>query len=554
MKNVVKEVMDQSVRQFVTHKGIDLPANFDYDIVLTKDRTHGDFAANVAFKLAKLAGERPALVADELVKIIANESPGAKSGIIRKVEVAGAGFINFYLSQSSLAGVLLEVHQKDRYYGESDFGKGKNVLIEYVSANPTGPLTIAHGRQAAVGDCLVRILKATGHAVQAEYYLNDAGRQMNLLGASLYARYAQELKQEMLLPEDGYQGDYLIELAQKLIAEKGESLLSMDRPKALDFCRHYAGDEIMKGIREDLKAVDVHFDHYFNESSLYEKGDVDKVLNELKDRGFVYEQEGALWFRSTNFGDDKDRVVKKTSGEYTYLAPDIAYHKQKFERGFNSLVNLWGPDHHGYIARLKAACQAFGHDSKQINVLIVQLSTLYRQGQPVRMSTRAGEFVTLRQLVDETGADAARFFFLMRKVESHLDFDLDLAKEKSQENPVYYLQYAHARISSLIRFAGKAVSPKADLNLLASPEENDLVKLILEFPKALVQASEALEPFRLADYLRDLAAGFHKFYAAHRVVSEDENLTAARLLLVDAVRIVLRNGLQHLGISQPESM
>ena len=377
---------------------------------------------------------------------------------------------------------------------------------------------------------------------------------MNLLGASLYARYAQALNREIPLPEEGYQGAYLIQLAQKLIDEKGESLISMERPKATDFCRQYAGAEIMKSIREDLKAVDVHFDHYFNESSLYEKGAVDQALNELTDRGFLYEQEGALWFRSTPFGDDKDRVVKKTNGEYTYLAPDIAYHKQKFERGFNWLINLWGPDHHGYIARLKAACQAFGYDSNQINVLIVQLSTLYRQGQPVRMSTRAGEFVTLRELVEETGPDAARFFFLMRKIESHLDFDLDLAKQKSQENPVYYLQYAHARISSLIRFGGKAVSPKADLNFLVSPEENDLVKLILEFPKALVQASEALEPYRVADYLRDLAAGFHKFYSVHRVVSEDENLTAARLLLADAVRIVLRNGLHLLGISQPESM
>ena len=554
MKTMVKEVLDRSIREFVTRKAIVLPENFDYDLVLTKDRAHGDFAANAAFKLAKLAGERPALVADELVLLIQKESAGGKAGAIHKVEVAGAGFINFHLLQASLAGILPEVHRKDRHYGESDFGNGKKVLIEFVSANPTGPLTIAHGRQAAVGDCLVRILKATGHAVKAEYYLNDAGRQMNLLGASLYARYAQAIGQEAPLPEDGYQGAYLMELGQKLKFDKGGTLLSLEHSKAVDFCREYAGDEIMKGIREDLKAVDVHFDHYFNESSLYEKGSVDQALNELTDRGFLYEQDGALWFRSTTFGDDKDRVVKKTSGEYTYLAPDIAYHKQKFERGFNWIINLWGPDHHGYIARLKAACQAFGYDSSQVDVLIVQLSTLFRQGQPVRMSTRAGEFVTLRELVDETGSDAVRFFFLMRKVESHLDFDLDLAKEKSQENPVYYLQYAHARIASLIRFAGRPVSPKADLNFLVSPEENDLVKCILDFPKALVQASEALEPFRVADYLRELAAAFHKFYSAHRVVSEDENLTDARLLLVDAVRIVLRNGLHLLGISQPESM
>lgn len=554
MKTAVKDAIDRSVQQFVTRKGIALPENFDYEIVLTKDRAHGDFAANVAFKLARFAGERPALVADELVLLMEKEKGAIKSGVVNKIEVAGAGFINFYLLQSSLAEVLLEVHRKDRHYGESDFGQAKKVLIEFVSANPTGPLTIAHGRQAAVGDCLARILKASGHAVKAEYYLNDAGRQMNLLGASLFARYAQALKQDVPLPEDGYQGEYLIGLANELISQKGESLLSEERPKALDFCRKFAGDQIMNGIRKDLAAIDVQFDRYFNESSLYENGAVDQALNALTDRGFLYEQEGALWFRSTAFGDDKDRVVKKSNGEYTYLAPDIAYHKQKFERGFAQLINLWGPDHHGYIARLKAACQAFGYDSSQIDVLIVQLTTLFRQGQPVRMSTRAGEFVTLRELVDETGPDPARFFFLMRKIESHLDFDLDLAKEKSQENPVYYLQYAHARIASLIRFAERAVSAKADLSLLVSPEENDVVKRILDFPKAIVQASEALEPYRLADYLRELAVGFHKFYSVHRVVSDNEPLTAARLLLVDSVRIVLRNGLHLLGISQPESM
>jgi arginyl-tRNA synthetase len=470
------------------------------------------------------------------------------------VEVAGGGFINFYVNSSSLTQTLIDICEKDTAYGQSDFGSGRKVLLEFVSANPTGPLTIAHGRQAAVGDAMARILKATGHELEREYYLNDAGRQMNLLGQSLWARYATELGQEEPLPEDGYQGDYLIEIAKKIVRVKGDSLLKEDRQKAIDFCRQFATDEIMQGIEDDLAHLHVSFEHYFKERSLYEKGMVDKALNFLIDKGYLYEKEGALWFRSTVFGDDKDRVVKKSSGEYTYLAPDIAYHKMKFERGFNWLINLWGPDHHGYIPRLKAACQALGHPAEQIDIRIVQLTTLFRNGVPVRMSTRAGEFVTLRELREEVGVDATRFFFVMRKIESPLDFDLELAKQKSQENPVYYLQYAHARIASLIKFSGQEISTKANLALLIAPEELALVKVLSEYPKILIQASQMLEPYRLADYLRELAASFHKFYTFNRVVTEDQELTKARLLLVEAARITLRNGLELLGISQPESM
>ncbi len=310
----------------------------------------------------------------------------------------------------------------------------------------------------------------------------------------------------------------------------------------------------MEGIRKDLTDIHVTFDHYFSESKLYEKKAVDQALNCLTDRGHLFEQDGALWFRSTAFGDDKDRVVKKSSGEYTYLAPDIAYHRYKFERGFNWLINLWGPDHHGYIPRMKAACQALGYDESQMDVRIVQLTTLFRKGEPVRMSTRAGELVTLRELADEVGVDATRFFFVIRKIESHLDFDLDLAKEKSQENPVYYLQYAHARIASILKYADRSIPAHPPLERLASPEEADLIKKISEFPEILVRASEALEPYRLADYLRDLAACFHRFYTFHRVVTEDLELTDARLYLAGAARIVLRNGLTLLGISHPESM
>lgn len=554
-KEKVEQFLNTVIREFAHKKEFELPPGFSADVVVTRDVTHGDFSSNIAFKLARLAGQKPSLVADEVVLLLEDANHKKEfSECLSRVEVAGGGFINFYLTKTSLAQVLLEVRKKDKHYGYSDFGKGKKVLVEFVSANPTGPLTIAHGRQAAVGDALVRILRAAGFQVTAEYYLNDAGRQMNLLGKSLWSRYNQELGNDMPLPEDGYQGGYLIGLAKKLVEEKNKSLLSEPAEKAIDFCRQYAGGSIMDDIRDDLKNVRVHFDSYFNESSLYQKGAVDGALNDLTDRGHLYEKDGALWFHTMAFGDDKDRVVKKSTGEYTYLAPDIAYHKHKFDRGYEWLINFLGPDHHGYIVRLKAACQALGYKSEQLDVRIAQLTTLYRKGEPVRMSTRAGEFVTLRELYSEVGVDATRCFFVMRKIESHLDFDLELAKAKSQDNPVFYLQYAHARIASLLKYANASIDVHANLELLSSPEETALIKVISEFSQILIQASQNLEPYRLADYLRELAASFHKFYAAHRIVSDDSELTKARLLLTDAVRIAMRNGLELLGISQPESM
>ncbi len=553
MKNILEELIRTALMRYAQSKGAELPSPFEFELVVTKNSAHGDLASNIAFKLAKYVRTRPRQIADEFRSLLETENKNF-SIPIDKIEIAGGGFLNFYLSKAALGGILYEVFNQGERYGCSDFGKGWKVLLEFVSANPTGPLTIAHGRQAAVGDSLARILEAAGHTVEKEYYLNDAGRQMRLLGESLWARYRERLGQPAALPEDGYQGSYLLDIAGKLIEMKKDSLLREDPEKAVEFCRKFAAGEIMSGIRKDLADIDVSFDAYSNETKLYETKAVDAALQQLEQKGYLYEKDGALWFRSTDFGDDKDRVLRKATGEYTYLAPDIAYHRGKFKRGFNRLINFWGPDHHGYIARLKAACQALGYAADQIEIRIIQLTTLYRKGEPVRMSTRAGEFVTLEELVKEVGPDAARFFFVMRKIESHLDFDLDLAKEKSQENPVYYLQYAHARIAGLLKFADIPVSPEADVKLLAAPEETDLIKLIGEFPKALIRASEALEPYRLSDYLRDLAASFHKFYTLHRVVTENQELTKARLFLADAARIVLRNGLTLLGISHPDSM
>ncbi|MBU9889630.1 MAG: arginine--tRNA ligase [Candidatus Omnitrophica bacterium] len=553
MKSKIESLINSVIKAYCSQQGVIQPANFSYDLHPPKDAAMGDLACNVAFKLAGVARRKPAEIASALLTLI-REKAGQDSPV-EKVEVAGAAFLNFYLTKEDLGAQLMAIRKQDRDYGRSAFGRGKKVVLEFVSANPTGPLTIAHGRQAAVGDCLARILKFTGHEVFAEYYLNDGGRQMNMLAQSVWARYGELLGVEIPFPEDGYQGDYIREIAREIIEkEKKDSLLRGPEAEAVAFCGRYAVKRIMGWIEDDLTKMGVRFDNFFSEQTLYQKKAVDHALDVLKKKGFLFESEGALWFRSTDFGDDKDRVVRKSTGDYTYLAPDIAYHLSKYERGYKVLVNLWGPDHHGYIPRLKAACQALGYPPEAIHIGIVQLTTLFRKGQPVRMSTRAGEFVTLRELYEEVGVDATRFFFIMRRQESHLDFDLDLAKEKSQENPVYYLQYAHARIASLLKFAARDISPQIDLTRLAAPEESELIGCLSQFPEYLVQASRTLEPYRLADYLRQVAACFHKFYSCHRIVTEDKVLTQARLLLADAARIVLRNGLELLGITQPESM
>ena len=552
MKSKIEVILNQVAKELCEAQGASLPGGFDYNLHPPKESQHGDLATNVAFKLSKILRKKPSEIAETIVTHI--EKKGKDSPVDR-MDIAGGGFINFHLKKADLGAVIVNIHKADKRYGRSEFGKGKKVIVEFVSANPTGPLTIAHGRQAAVGDALVRILKATGHEVHPEYYLNDAGRQMELLGKSVWARYNELLGMAVPFPEDGYKGEYIRDIARAIIEkEKKDNLLKEPEDKAVEFCRNYAVKILMGEIESDLAKMRVHFDNYFSEKSLYAKRAVEHALDVLNKKGYLYESEGALWFRSTDFGDDKDRVVRKSTGEYTYLTPDMAYHLAKYERGFGLMVNLWGPDHHGYIPRLKAACQALGYPPEAIHIGIVQLTTLYREGQPVRMSTRAGEFVTLRELYEDVGVDATRFFFTMRRQESPLDFDLDLAKAQSQENPVYYLQYAHARIASLLKFADQKVTEKADVGLLAAAEEIELIRTLSEFPDMLIAASRAFEPYRLADYLRQVAACFHKFYSAHRIVIEDKELSMARLLLSDATRIVLRNGLEFLGISQPESM
>ena len=553
MKEDLQKVFLETIEEYSAKKGFSLPANFQLDLDLPRDKSHGDLTTPVAFRLSKLANEKPSQVAQDLLALF--NTRAEKEKLVTKTEIAGAGFINFFIPSSVMAEILVEIRQKDSQFGHSSHGAGKKIMIDFVSDTPTGPLTIANGRQAVIGDALARIFSVTGHHVTKEYYLNDTGRQIGLLGESLWVRYQELFGIQEPIPEEGYKGEYLKEIAAKLKQEKGDSIKKKPRDRAVEDCRNFAVKEILEGIKEDLKTVRVEFDSFYSEASLREKKMVEKVMDRLKEKNFVFEQGGALWFRSTDFGDDKDRVLRKQTGDYTYLAPDIAYHWTKFQRGFDRMINLWGPDHHGYIPRMMAACQALGYPAKeQLKVLIVQLVTLYRQGQPVRMSTRSGEFVTLRELFEEAGVDATRFFFLLRRVESHLDFDLDLAKKKSDDNPVFYLQYAHARISSILKFSERKINPQAKLDRLGAPEETDLMKKLQEYPQILIHAAEGLEPYRVVEYLRELAASFHKFYALHRVVTDDGELTAARLFLADSVRIVLRNGLAVLGITQPEKM
>lgn len=552
----IKALIDTCLCDIALFYGAALPEAFDYSVELPRSEAHGDWATNVALKLSRYAKKKPQEIAEQVRKTLLDRlaADPATGRAIKKIEVEGPGFINFFLAETSVAPLLLKIKDEDARYGATDFGKGKKVLLEYVSANPTGPLTIAHGRQACLGDALARILKITGFTVHREYYLNDTGRQIETLGRSAWLRYLELLGAKIEFPEEGYQGAYIKDLAREVLEKEGERFKNAPEKEAIAFFSVYAADEIMKGIRRDLEELRVVFDNYFSEKKLRESGAIETTIDTLRAKGLVFDSEGALWFKSTEYKDDKDRVLRKSTGDYTYLAPDIAYHQQKFKRGFEMLVNLWGPDHHGYVPRMKAAVQALGGSEEALKVLLVQLTTLFRKGVPVRMSTRAGEFVTLRELMDEVGVDATRVFFLLRRVESLLDFDLDLAKEKTQENPVYYLQYAHARICSIVEYGGVKVDKDVRLEVLKEKEEFDLIKELAHYPSTLQAAASGLEPYRVVDYLREVATRFHKFYTLHRVVTDDRELTKARLLLVDCVRIVLRNGLELIGVSQPVKM
>lgn len=511
----------------------------------------GDSATNIALQLSKQMELPPRKVA----KCIANhiEALSSPASVLSRVEVAGPGFINFFLKPEAFYPVLNQIESEGTNYGKSNLGQGKRILIEFVSANPTGPLTVAHGRHAAVGDVSANLLRMVGYEVSREYYYNDAGRQMDILGKSVEARYRQLLGEKVAFPEEGYQGDYITDIAQEILDEHGQDI------KDSEFFRQFSEEKIFEGIKKDLTDFGVKFDGWVKEGSLYESGEVQEAIKELKGKGALYEKEGALWFRSSSFGDEKDRVVKRSDGQFTYLAPDIAYHRNKYERGFHELINILGPDHHGYIGRLQAAVEALGYEKESLKIIILQLVSLYRGKEKLRMSTRSGDFVTLRQVIDEVGKDAARFFFLMRGTNSHLNFDLELAKRESLENPVYYVQYAHARICSILSFAAERgvkvpQVKEVDLSLLKEEEELRIIKKLTQLPEVVETCARALEPHGLTVYLRDVAGAFHNFYNKFRVIGDDQNLNSARLALVKGVKTALQNGLHLLGISAPEKM
>ena len=549
--NLVKTVFHDVSQKY----GVSINSRFDFTVDVPKNKEHGDYSVDIAFKLAGIVGRSPMDIGKSCIDFInaRRERVEGAYSYIMAITLAQPGFINFKVSDDAWRNVVGYIKANESDYGRTYVGEGQRVLLEYVSANPTGPLTIAHGRQACLGDVLARVMKMSGYEVFREYYLNDGGRQIKLLGLSTRARYLELMGVEITFPEDGYLGDYINDIAQKIIEEFGDKYKTSSEQESLGFFSEYAKNYLMGLIRIDLECIGVEFDQYFSEQTLYGEK-VDGVLSFLLARGLSFEKDDALWFDTTRFGDDKDRVLKKANGDFTYLVPDMAYHRDKFERGYDRVINLLGPDHHGYIKRLKAAVSAFGYNPEQLEILIVQLTTLYKNGEPYRMSTRAGNFVSLRQLIDEAGTDATRFFFLMRKINSHLDFDIDLAKEKSQDNPVFYLQYAHARIVSLINYSGQKVDPDADLYALSEVEDIEMIKILHDFPYQIAQTALKLEPYRLVDYLNNVAAGFHKYYAHQRVVSDDAHVTKARLLLCDCVRIVLHNGLELLGVSQPDQM
>ena len=561
-KDVSKKIAQtllESCRQYFKENlpQVSFPHDLDMSLQITRDPKHGDLSSNAAMRLAKLARRSPADLGKDIIDILQNMiKKSGLSTMVGGVELKG-GFINFHLSGEYYRNLLKIIHQQKEHYGKSDEGSGKHINLEFVSANPTGPLTIAHGRQAAIGDALARILRFDGYQVTKEYYLNDFGRQINMLGKSVEIRYRNLFGTTLEMPEDGYMGDYIIDIAKEIKSSKGNGLLDENQENST-FFREYAVKYMMNLITKDLDDFGVEFDTWTKQSVIEGENEVEKALGVLEESGYIYESEGAKWFASTTFGDDKDRVVIKSDSSFTYLAPDIAYHRDKYKRGFTHLIDLLGPDHHGYIKRMKAAVEALGHDAKSLDILIVQLVTLMRGGEQVSMSTRRGEFISLREIIDEIGTDVTRFFFLSRRLDSHLDLDIDLAKKESADNPVYYIQYAHARICSIKRYSQKNrlrfLLRKVNLELLKTKEERNLMRKLGEFPFAVKASAEALEPNRMMTYLNELARCFHSFYTECRVVSEDATISKTRLFLVECTRVVLVNGLGLLNITLPEKM
>ncbi|HLR10948.1 MAG TPA: arginine--tRNA ligase [Sporosarcina sp.] len=524
------------------------------DIILEtpRQKENGDYATNIAMRLTKLAKMPPRNVAEAIIEQLDKEAVS-----IEKIEVAGPGFINITLKKDYLQDVVRTVFEKGAEYGRSDAGQHERIQVEFVSANPTGDLHLGHARGASLGDALCNVLDFAGYDVEREYYINDAGNQIDNLARSVEARYFQALGVEMDMPEDGYRGQDIIEIGKQLVEEYGDKYQNVSEQERYDFFRSYGLEVELNKLKTDLANFRVQFDNWFSETTLYGSGKIENALNKLRENGHVYEEDGATWFRSTTFGDDKDRVLIKKDGSFTYITPDIAYHEDKIQRGFDKLINIWGADHHGYIPRMKAAIEALGYEKDTLEVIVSQMVQLYKDGERMVMSKRTGKAVTLRELVEEVGLDAVRYFFVMRSGDTQMDFDLDLAVSESNENPVYYAQYAHARISSILRQAAASdlEASLEHLALLTAEHEIDLLKKVGDFPKVIADAAKARAPHRIANYIQELAATFHSFYNAEKVLDPtNRERSEARLALITATRTTLANALKLIGVSAPERM
>lgn len=544
----MKDVLKEEIKAAVLKAGLAEESQIPNVVLETpKDKTHGDYSTNMAMQLARVAKKAPRQIAEE---IVAHFDKGKAS--IEKLDIAGPGFINFYMNNQYLTKLIPSVLEAGEAYGETNIGNGERVQVEFVSANPTGDLHLGHARGAAVGDSLCNVLSKAGYDVSREYYINDAGNQINNLALSVEVRYFEALGLEKPMPEDGYRGEDIIAIGKRLAEEYGDRFVNEEESERLAFFREYGLKYELEKLRKDLENFRVPFDVWYSETSLYQNGKIDKALEALREKGHVYEEDGATWFRSTTFGDDKDRVLIKKDGTYTYLLPDIAYHKDKLDRGFDKLINVWGADHHGYIPRMKAAIEALGYEKGTLEVEIIQLVHLYKNGEKMKMSKRTGKAVTMRDLIEEVGLDAVRYFFAMRSADTHMDFDLDLAVSTSNENPVYYAQYAHARICSMLRQGEEqGLKPAADLDFshIQSEKEYDLLKTIGGFPEAVAEAAEKRIPHRVTNYIYDLASALHSFYNAEKVIDpENEEKSRARLALMKATQITLNNALDRKSV------
>ncbi len=583
MKDAIQQDLIHATEQ-LRDSGVlaEAPARETVEVSRTRDARFGDFTTNLAMKLAKPAGMNPRELAASIIAALpANEA-------VEKAEIAGPGFINFHVAKTATVGIVGRILEQGADFGRSKLGAGKKVQVEFVSANPTGPLHVGHGRGAAYGAVVADLFEAIGYEVQREYYVNDAGRQMHILAVSVWLRYLELAGEELTFPVNAYQGDYVWDIGATIHREHGDDYrfpatevfadIPPDEPAGgdkevhidalIERARQLLGETryqvvfdagleaILHNIRNDLAAFGIEYQNWYSERSLMEDDKVARCITRLREAGHVYEKDGALWFRSTAFGDEKDRVVQRDNGQTTYFASDIAYHLDKVERGFDRIIDVWGADHHGYVPRVRAAMRALAGSDEALEVLLIQFANLYRGGEKVQMSTRSGSFVTLRELREEVGRDAARFFYVMRRHDQHLDFDLDLAKSQSNDNPVYYIQYAHARVATVLKkfaAAGHRYG-EPDLTLLTAAEEGELIKQLAAYPERVEQAAVAMEPHQIANYLRELATLFHSYYGAHQFLVEDEALRNARIALCKATQQVIRNGLGLLGVSAPEQM